>query len=170
MDDSFRMPDGKRKREGLPMRGQRLRRGWRVTEPLASSEEAKPKRDGDRREGQVGGGRRRRRKGGGGWGAVAASGAGLNINPRGRPGRAPGLVLFRLNSRNHAVDDARSLHKHGTREKYAQTLRRASDTRAARERKAAGTEKRKVTDDQKRVDAHAVDRAESDNRRHRRRR
>lgn len=34
---------------------------------------------------------------------VAAGGAGLNINPRGRPGRAPVLVRLRLNSRNHAV-------------------------------------------------------------------
>lgn len=34
---------------------------------------------------------------------VAAGGAGLNINPRGRPGRAPALVRLRLNSRNHAA-------------------------------------------------------------------
>lgn len=34
---------------------------------------------------------------------VAAGGAGLNINPRGRPGRATVLVWFRLNPRNHAA-------------------------------------------------------------------
>lgn len=39
---------------------------------------------------------------------VAADGAGLNINPRGRPGRAPVLVRFRLNSRNHAAVVARA--------------------------------------------------------------
>lgn len=87
------------------MRGQRLRRGWRVTESLAGSGEAKPERNKERREGPGG---RREEAGGKGVGTV---GAGLNINPRGRPGRAPGLVLFRLNSRNHAVDGARSLHK-----------------------------------------------------------
>lgn len=39
---------------------------------------------------------------------VAAGGAGLNINPRGRPGRASVLVWSRLNSRNHAAVVARS--------------------------------------------------------------
>jgi len=38
-----------------------------------------------------------------GIGMVAAGGAGLNINPRGRPGRATVLVWFCLNSRNHAA-------------------------------------------------------------------
>lgn len=33
---------------------------------------------------------------------VGDGGAGLNINPRGRPGRAPVLVRLRLNPRNHA--------------------------------------------------------------------
>lgn len=41
-------------------------------------------------------------------GMVAAGGAGLNINPRGRPGHAPVLVRFHLNSRNHAAAVARS--------------------------------------------------------------
>lgn len=45
---------------------------------------------------------------------VAAGGAGLNINPRGRPGRAPVLVRLRLNSRNHAVS---SVPRKKTREK-----------------------------------------------------
>lgn len=39
-----------------------------------------------------------------GVGMVAAGGAGLNINPRGRPGRTPVLVRFRFNSRNHAAN------------------------------------------------------------------
>lgn len=85
---------------------------------------------------------------------VAAGGAGLNINPRGRPGRAPGLVLFRLNSRNHAVDDARSLHKHDTREKYAQTLPHVKhDTRAHASRKTDWWR----PDDRSAIDGRAVE-------------
>lgn len=55
---------------------------------------------------------------------VAAGGAGLNINPRGRPGRAPVLVRFRLNSRNHAAV-CRAL---GAREKRAKNGRFRSET------------------------------------------
>lgn len=69
-----------------------------MTESLASSRKPSPreteKRERDRGEERVG--------------MVAAGGAGLNINPRGRPGRAPVLVQFRLNSRNHAAVVARS--------------------------------------------------------------
>lgn len=71
-----------------------MRRGWRGG-GVADSGEAKSKRDSERGDPRRVGGRER---------TVAAGGAGLNINPRGRPGRAPVLVRLGLNPRNHAVD------------------------------------------------------------------
>lgn len=73
----------------------------------------------------------------GGWegvGMVAAGGAGLNINPRGRPGRAPVLVRLRLNPRNHAVGrpSPRALRE-------SCRVIRGKEGSSERERKARGT-------------------------------
>lgn len=69
-----------------------------MTESLASSR--KPSQTERQRKERERGTEESRR----GVGMVAAGDAGLNINPRGRPGRAPVLVWFRLNSRNHAAN------------------------------------------------------------------
>lgn len=54
---------------------------------------------------------------------VAAGGAGLNINPRGRPGHTPVLVRFRFNSRNHAA-------KTSSRARRKQCPRKTKNARA----------------------------------------
>jgi len=104
--------------------------GTATESPLASLEEAKSKRDRERRGRERGGGEE-------GVGMVAAGGAGLNINPRGRPGRAPVLVRFCLNSRNHAAVVARSV---------ASSAREKRKIRAC-ERTEGSTERRTELDD-----------------------
>lgn len=66
---------------------------------------------------------------------VAAGGAGLNINPRGRPGRAPVLVWFCLNSRNHAVASSSSSRRvaREKRKPRVRTNRRCPTERGGRE-------------------------------------
>lgn len=88
--------------------------GGAATESLANSGKLSPKRGREREREKRGGPEGRR-----GLGMVAAGGAGLNINPRDRPGRASVLVRFRLNSRNHAAV-CRAL---GDREKRAKSGR-----------------------------------------------
>lgn len=125
--------------------------GGAATESLAGSRKPSPREteEGVREKG----GRQE------GVGMVAAGGAGLNINPRGRPGHAP-LVRFHLNSRNHAAAVAR-LSANSARENR-KTRVRAKNRRL--------TERRTKGDGSGRVDDHAVARVGRADERGRRRR
>lgn len=81
---------------------------------------------------------------------VAAGGAGLNINPRGRPGRASVLVWSRLNSRNHAAVVARSSQTVPAKNEKRARVR----TKGSSERRTKGD----ATGRRERADDHAVDR------------
>lgn len=98
--------------------------GGAATESLASSRKPSPRETEKGTEGRKEG-----------VGMVAAGGAGLNINPRGRPGHAPVLVRFHLNSRNHAAVVAR----------LSQTVPAKTEKRACERTKSRPRGEREVT-------------------------